>query len=265
MIVGQLIVCIIAAGIAAIIWLLPEPDRLYRRFDLHSSEGAARSVVVRRDYLGGKSLTLDDRPGFQGFGAKMNVVPDAALSFRPQLISVAAHPFFVTDYSPSIGNEGILSNESSYQPLDTMTDFGLPKERCDLAAARYWDYPRLNAEAKLSKIMPDRPVCIKMNAVLWPSNRKARNTGGVAILTLVINASGGIDSCIVRKDVPAKCGFAGALRDALFESRIDPAIVGGKPARSRVDITYNFIYDRSGRSVATTVQTVGEVAVKYPR
>ncbi|HVP06423.1 MAG TPA: hypothetical protein VMS71_01175, partial [Candidatus Acidoferrum sp.] len=54
-------------------------------------------------------------------------------------------------------------------------------------------------------------------------------------------------------------------REALLASRIDPAIVGGKPARCRVDITYDFVLDRSGRPVATTVQSVGEVSLNYPR
>jgi hypothetical protein len=223
-------------------------------------DGVRKPDGKRKDFGNAAGAGLPVGSGFLGFGVRFKVIPADTSNVAPARYAEAVSQNTQTT-GPDLGSElGLPPGWALDAAMDTSSDYGLPKD-CS-ALVRFLPTPNW-PDARLRGRRPlDHPTQIDMAAVQWPQNRHARRTSGVASLLLLINRRGGIDSCAITMDAPTGCGFAEALRDAVYASRIVPEVREGRSVSSRIEITYDFVY--SATQPQTSLRTEGSVHVSYP-
>lgn len=165
-----------------------------------------------------------------------------------------------------VGSATLDDGSPEFDDREPDLDYGLPQS-CFVFPLP--DVPfRYQDKAKIPKRKQDRDARIIFRTpVLWPQNRRAKHQDrGRAVVQLTITEDCHIEGMKVIEDVPPKCGFAGALEEALYGAWVLPAIVNGTEVRSTITITYWFVTDFSGtgRLIQPRVETTPGITVRYP-
>ncbi|MFZ1683065.1 MAG: hypothetical protein WAU88_02950 [Candidatus Zixiibacteriota bacterium] len=260
-----------SVGLAALssvaIWLCEPPASS----DGHSSDSSpsVRHIARTESTPHSRDLWLlpqnAPRSGFLGFVSKVQIRP-AGQSIPT--VTPTVFPTSTLELAPEIGEgPGVLGDQRAFGDANgTGTDdFGLPPMKSsNKYRAVTFPTPVDNGQVRIRRTKPDQPAQIKFNnPVGWP--RKGRNVDrGRAAVLLYVDCRGNIDSCITVEDLPRNCDFALSLRNAIYESWIHPAVIGGREVATKVQITYDFVTDHSGRPVASAIISSENVSVHYP-